>query len=107
MESRTKDKHFVFGRAIKNLEIRYLFDRAMNIEEYATEQPRDTTFDHGAKHCQLKFETEAWISFWLALHTHYANRNAKNKTVTQLARPVHGEQEHTERPQAFYSGWKS
>jgi hypothetical protein len=50
METRTKDKHFVLGRAIKNLEIRYLFDTAMNIEEYATEQPRDTTFDRYAEH---------------------------------------------------------
>jgi len=50
MENSTKDKHFVLGRAIRNLEIRYLFDRAMNIEEYAAEQPLDATFDRYAKH---------------------------------------------------------
>lgn len=103
MESRTKDKHFVLDRAIKNLEIRYLFDRAMNIEEYATEKPRDTTFDRCARHWQHKFETEAWISFRLALHTMLIEM-PKNKTVIQLVRPVHGKQEHTGRPQAFYSG---
>lgn len=48
MKNITKDKHFVVGRAIKNLEIRYLFDRAMNIESFVKQEPRNTTFARGA-----------------------------------------------------------
>ena len=44
MRNITKDKHFVVGRAIKNLKIRYLFDRAMNIESFVQQEPRNTTF---------------------------------------------------------------
>lgn len=45
MESRIKDKYFVFGWVIKNLEIRYFFDRVMNIEEYVIEKLWDIIFD--------------------------------------------------------------
>lgn len=42
-----------------------------------------------------------------ALHSRYANRKAQNKTAIQLVRSFHGQQGHTGKPQAFYSGWKN
>lgn len=47
MKNRLRDKHFVLGRAIKSLKIRYLFDMAMNSKRFVQEKPRNTAFARG------------------------------------------------------------